>query len=47
MTPIDRPLNPDCWGGKHDACNGDAWSAYEDRPADCCCGCHNPKETQS
>lgn len=32
--------SPDCKGGKHLACIGDAWDVQNDIPADCTCSCH-------
>jgi hypothetical protein len=34
------PLNPDCAGGKHGSCAGDAWDFTNDERADCGCVCH-------
>ena len=36
-------LNPDCLGGKHAACAGDAWDFDTDQPARCTCTCHGPR----
>lgn len=33
-------LNPDCEGGKHQACAGDAWDFDADGPTACGCPCH-------
>ncbi len=35
-----RPVNPDCKGGKHRSCAGDAWDETADTATDCACGCH-------
>jgi hypothetical protein len=34
-------LNPDCRGGKHAACGGDAWSDELDQRVACLCSCHD------
>jgi hypothetical protein len=34
---------PDCWQGKHGACEGDAWDNDNDRPAICACWAENHK----
>ncbi|WP_187138379.1 hypothetical protein [Cellulomonas timonensis] len=35
-----RPVNPDCKGGKHRSCAGDAWDETADTATRCACGCH-------
>lgn len=37
-------LNPDCKGGKHQACSGTAWDETADALVLCDCVCHTPKE---
>lgn len=37
---MNLSLNPDCKGGKHPACNGDAWDFDMDEPTTCQCPCH-------
>ena len=37
---MTAPMNPDCAGGKHVACAGDAWDFDTDQPAPCSCTCH-------
>lgn len=32
--------SPDCAGGKHAACSGDAWDFDQDVPTGCGCSCH-------
>jgi hypothetical protein len=33
-------MNPDCTGGKHDACSGTAWDNDADDLILCGCDCH-------
>jgi len=33
-------MNPDCAGGKCQACAGDAWDEINDARCECACQCH-------
>jgi hypothetical protein len=33
-------VSPDCWAGKHRACDGAGWDMDLDQPAPCQCPCH-------
>ena len=39
-APPGAWLNPDCAGGKHPACAGDAWNENADTITSCECPCH-------
>jgi hypothetical protein len=44
VNDINGNLNPDCKGGKHQACSGTAWDETVDALVLCDCVCHAPKE---
>lgn len=39
-------ISPECIGGEHDACNGDAGDTRTDAVCMCPCDCHPPKDDE-